>query len=366
MSNPFTPTFGIVPHFLAGRQQVLTDMQKAFSNWPGDPNRSSILIGPRGSGKTALLSCIGDEARKEGWIVADTVAESGMLEDIFQRSLSVAAEHISPKEKTHLTGVSIGQLLGLTWTSENSGEGNWRSRMSELLMQLNNREIGLLITVDEVRADVPEMIRLASVYQLLQRDNFRIALVMAGLPFQVNQLISNESVSFLRRARQHNLKSIADSDIRFAFRKTVESAGKTISEDALEKAVAASGGYPYMMQLVGYFIWEECEEHTNIETIHAERGIQRAQEDLRYGVLDSTWRELSKGDKRFLLAMLEDERYSTLADIARRIGKTSGYASTYKNRLILAGVIEEQAGSSFAIVIPSFREYVKEQRDFIR
>lgn len=363
MTNPFTPTFGIVPPYLAGRNSVLADIRKAFINWPGDPNRSSIFIGPRGSGKTALLSCVGDVARQEGWIITDTIAGEGMLEDIFQRTLAVATEHISPKERTHLTGVTLGSFLGLTWSSESPEKSNWRSRMSELLTELNNREIGLLITVDEVRADITEMIQLASVYQLFLRENLKIAMVMAGLPFHVNQLISNESVSFLRRARQHYLGTIADSDIRFAFRKTVESAGKTIREDALDMAVAASGGFPYMMQLVGYSIWEESETDPEIDTVHAERGIRRARDDFRAGVLDSTFRELSKGDRKFLYAMLQDREYSSLSDIARRIGKTTGYASTYKNRLILAGVIEEQPGNTFAIAIPSFREYLIEKKE---
>ena len=360
MSNPFTPTFGIVPPYPAGRKALLSDIRKAFTNWPGDPNASSILIGPRGSGKTALLSCAGDEAHREGWIVADVAAGQGMLEDIYQRTLFAAAEHISGKEKKHLTGVTIGQFLGLSWSTAPSPEMNWRSRMSELLTQLTERNIGLLITVDEVQADIPEMIQLASVYQLFVRERMKIALMMAGLPFYVNQLISNEQVSFLRRARQHVLSLIADPDIRLSFRKTIESEGKSISGPALEKAVSAIGGFPYMMQLVGYYIWEEAANEQEISLSHAERGIALAQEDFRFGVLNSTFRELSPGDRKFLYAMLEDKEFSTLSSIAKRLGKTTGYASTYKTRLLQAGVIEEQPGNTFAIAIPSFREYLLE------
>lgn len=28
--NPFTPTFGMVPPFMAGRQQILDDLARAF------------------------------------------------------------------------------------------------------------------------------------------------------------------------------------------------------------------------------------------------------------------------------------------------------------------------------------------------
>lgn len=79
--NPFTPTFGIVPAHLAGRRGVLKDMRQAFENGLGDPNLSTILIGARGTGKTALLSCIADEAQQRGWIVVNVAAGKGMLED---------------------------------------------------------------------------------------------------------------------------------------------------------------------------------------------------------------------------------------------------------------------------------------------
>ena len=62
MSNPFTPTFGIVPPYLAGREVFLLEMQRALQDGPGNPNLSTLLIGPRGSGKTALLSCVAEEA----------------------------------------------------------------------------------------------------------------------------------------------------------------------------------------------------------------------------------------------------------------------------------------------------------------
>lgn len=64
--NPFTPTFGMVPPFLAGRDRLLREMTRAFEDGPGNPNLSTILVGARGTGKTTLLSRIGDVARSHG------------------------------------------------------------------------------------------------------------------------------------------------------------------------------------------------------------------------------------------------------------------------------------------------------------
>ena len=68
MNNPFTPVFGTIPRFPAGREDIINEMKKAFINWTGSPDITSILIGPRGSGKTALLQMIADEAGMEGWM----------------------------------------------------------------------------------------------------------------------------------------------------------------------------------------------------------------------------------------------------------------------------------------------------------
>lgn len=361
MGNPFTPTFGIVPPVLAGRGKILSDMDRAFDNWPGDPNLCTILIGPRGSGKTAMLSCIGDIALQKGWIVADTSASEGMLEDILQRTLDVTSEYMENKSGKHLTGVDIGNLLGLRWTLDTAGEANWRSRMSELLKRLKEKDIGLLITIDEVRANIEAMIMFAQIYQLLIREGAKLALVMAGLPIHVSELLADDGASFLRRARQQYMGRIPDRDIRNAFRQTVETEGKAIGSEALETAVSASNGFAYMMQLVGYEMWSASGTRETISGSDAVEGVKQAKADFRTGVLNSTYRELSDGDINFLKAMLADEECSSISDIAERMGKSAGYVATYKKRLLQAGVIEEAQRAKVTFAIPMFREFLDEQ-----
>ena len=122
----------------------------------------------------------------------------------------------------------------------------------------------------------------------------------------------------------------------------------------------ASCGFPYMMQLVGFAMWENSGQRKEISLRDVEAGIRQARKDLEHGVLDSTMRELSKGDCRFLAAMLPDQEYSRLSDIGRRMKKSSGYISTYKTRLLLAGIIEEQPGNTLEFSLPFFKEYFAE------
>lgn len=358
--NPFTPTFGMVPPFMAGRDRLLDQMAEAFEDGMGNPNLSTILVGARGTGKTALLSCIADEAQSRGWIAVNTVAAPGMLEDIVQQTGKSAAHIIEPKQDRRLSGIGLGQLLNLEWVFEDGAAANWRSRMDALIDKLAQHDVGLLITVDEVRVEVEEMIQLVSTYQLFVREGKKVSLVMAGLPMNVTDLVDDERITFLRRARQQHLGRISDPEIRRAFRKTVENAGKTIADNALDLTVAASGGFAYMMQLVGYFTWAESDTSKEITEQHAKAGIAQAQDDFRRGVLEATYREMSEGDRAFALAMLPDDHGSKLSDVAKRMGKRTNYASTYKTRLLKQGVIEEQTGNTFDFAIPFLREYLSE------
>ena len=66
--NPFKPTFGSIPIAMAGRETVIRDILEGLDNEPGDPNRASILVGARGTGKTVLLASIAEKAQERGWI----------------------------------------------------------------------------------------------------------------------------------------------------------------------------------------------------------------------------------------------------------------------------------------------------------
>ena len=354
--NPFTPSFGKVPAHLAGRSQILSAMSGAFESGVGDPNLCTILVGARGTGKTALLSSIARDASSRGWIAAEASATPGMLEDIEQRAIRNASEFVERRSGTRLSGLSVGQLLGIEVEHAPEPKLNWRSRMDLLLDALEESGVGLLMTVDEVRADVPEMIQLASVYQHFVREDRKVALVMAGLPFHVTSLIGDESVSFLRRARQRRVGRVSDADVENALLATVTEAGRAIDDDALLAAVRATEGFPYMMQLVGYGMWEACQTDV-IVLADVERGARQARSEMESGVLAMSYRDLSRGDKRFLAALISAGEGATLADIAHVMGVRSNYASQYKARMLSAGVIGERTDGSFGFDLPGFREY---------
>ena len=358
-SNPFTPIFGKVPPYLAGRTQIIQDMAQAFHEGGNDPNLSSIFVGARGTGKTALLTYLANEAQGDGWIAVDVTAAPGMLEDILQRATEASAHLVAPKAARKLTGVEVAPLGALSWENASGHPLNWRSQMNQLFEALEATGTGILLTVDEVDPSLDEMVQLVTTYQHFVREDKRVALLMAGLPHSISRLLSGKSTSFLRRAFRHDLGTLPPYEVAEAFRITVESGGRTIDEDALDAAVAAIEGFPFMFQLVGYRAWNGSKGSGPIALQDVMRGAELARAELCDRIFDATYAELSKGDVAFLRAMLPDRETSLRKDLAERLGKGPSHVSTYKKRLLEAGVIDEPRPGCFRFALPGFRQYLE-------
>ena len=335
-------------------------MNRAFQNGLGDPNLCTLLVGARGSGKTALLTQIALEAESCGWISARSSALPGLLDDVYQCALR-GGKHLLRTAERKVVGLEVGQLFGVEWESAQSTDENWRSKMTRVLDGLEEADCGLLITVDEVNPALDEVKTLVSVYQHFVTEGRKVALCMAGLPAKISALLSDEDVSFLRRARKQTLGRLDNVDVELAFKKTFELAGGKIAEDALTPAAIAIDGFPYMLQLVGYWTWECAGDVEATTQADVAKGVAYASRDLREGVLEVTWNELSTVDKKFVAAMLECDGDTTLAQVAEAMGVKSNYASRYKKRLLEQGLIGEYGGNVLRLEIPCSREYFAER-----
>ncbi|MFR9006853.1 MAG: AAA family ATPase [Collinsella aerofaciens] len=357
-ANPFTPMFGRVPAYMAGREQIIDDMVLAFESADSDPNLCSIFYGARGTGKTALLAYLSYRAQQEGWITANVTASDGMLEDILQRLNESAAHLIEKPASRRVNSVGIASIGSMSWENVDiEYEGaNWRTKMNALFAQLEATGTGVLIAVDEVDASFAQMTELVTTYQHFVSENKKVALLMAGLPFRVLALLTGKSTSFLRRAAQHSLGSISPTEVKEAFRLTIEDGGKSISDEAVDRAAEAIDGFPFMFQLVGYRAWNASRQAAEVSLEDVERGAKLAQEELESRVLPRLQRTFT-GDLDFLRAM-NPEGTTTRQELAARLKKSSGSISTYKKRLIEAGVIEEPLQGRFEFALPGFGRYV--------
>jgi hypothetical protein len=357
--NPFTPIFGKVPPFMAGREHIISDIVSAFDSAGNDPNLLTIFTGPRGTGKTALLSYLASVAQQHGWIAVNLSCKSGMLEDSLIQAYAAGSQFLDTPAPTKITGVNIAEIMGVQFGQNSAYKTNWRKLMGDVIDDLNRQNVGLLFTIDEVRPKTAEMIEFADVCQHFVRENKKIAVMMAGLPSNVSSLVSNEAVSFLRRARMRHLGRIADSEVAQALNTSILQAGRTVDSAAVEAATAAIDGFAYMIQLVGYRMWAQNPSQNNITLPDVQAAIPQAKSELEDGVLYATYCELSDGDIDFLAAMLEDPQVTKQADLAARLNRSAGQVRIYKERLKSQGIIAEERRGYLKFELPYFREYLQ-------
>ncbi len=338
---------------------MVREILAGLDNTPGDPNRTTIFTGARGTGKTVLLATIAEEAASRGWLSANVTAREGLLDEILMQIRDNAANFLEPANLSRTTGVQIAGF-GLTRTSDAAPKRTWRSTLTSLVKELNDQDIGLLITVDEIDAKSMALHELVDTYQHLVRERRNVALIMAGLPGRVSRLLRDEKISFLRRAFQQRLTPVPSDEVAFAMRRTIETAGRSIPVDALRLAADSTQGFPFMIQLVGYSIWRQHPDESVISRDDVDQGIQMAELDLRRMIFDSTLQGLSPQDIRFLVALARAGGPQSTAQLATALGKSTNHTSQYRRRLLEQGVIGERAFNQFDFDIPMLREYILE------
>lgn len=361
--NPFTPTFGTSPALLVGRGPVIEEFADALDAGPGAPGRALLLSGQRGVGKTALLNTLEDQARQRGWLVISETALSGLAERITTDHLPrLLAEH-DPRGNTsrRFSGLSApGRLGGINFDTEprHQPTPSLRSQLTDLSEHLSRHDTGVLLTIDEI---APETLRdlqaIAATVQHLFREERPIAVIMAGLPQSVEALLDAPGITFLRRALHHPLGAVSRAAARRGLDVPVRQAGRSWEEAALSESVAATRGYPYMLQLVGFHAFRGSGRTIGSEETAA--AVERATRDVSSLVHRPTISSLTAMEVAFLEAMAEDDGPSATSDIAQRMGKTPVYVGQYRRRLLDKHIITAPVHGSVMLAMPGMREHLR-------
>ncbi|BCW11519.1 ATPase AAA [Arthrobacter sp. NtRootA4] len=359
--NPFKPTAGARPPLLIGRDDMRQDFAESIENGPGAPGLLSIFTGPRGIGKTVMLGEIEDEAIEHGWIVISETATDGLVDRIGSAVRAAAEELGDGPAGRRITGVTLG-ILRVDTQLPAVREVHWRRQITELLEKLSEQDTGLLISIDEIHAvDRTELSEIAAVVQHLIRESLPIGLVLAGLPKSVEDLLNEGVSTFLRRAEKYDLHRTSIDEVAEAFRDTFSESGVSISDEHLRQLAEATGGYPFLIQLVGYHVWSQARKSGAVVTDEAlAAGVQKARRRMGATVLQSAYSALSDVDQSYLLAMAEDDGPSSTTAIAERLGVNAVYGGQYRLRLLAAGVIETTSRGYVDFAVPTFREFLRD------
>lgn len=355
-ANPFKPTAGAEPPVLAGRKKVIDDFTDGLTEGPGAPGRLMRISGPRGSGKTVLLTELGDIAKDKGWVVVDETAGKGLVDRITERLARQLPEANASMD------IDLGFVKAHAGVSSGTGGADIRTVLDEAAGRIGKK--GVLVTVDEVQdADKGEMAAISQAVQHLIREKKDVAFVFAGLTMGVADFINGEAMTFLRRAKAEQLKSIPDDDVAAAFEKTFGESGMPIAGNALSAAVAATGGYAYMVQLVGYNVWKVARRHFGespaVAMEDVREGAEMAMGDYVEAVIEPALSRLSKRAMSYLVEMSGSDGPSSTGCVAKSLGVPAQSLSSVRASLIAKQVIEPTEARGYVdFAIPWMREYV--------
>ena len=355
----FLPTFGNRPAELIGRDEVIEGFQKGLSQPIGHPNRATLLIGQRGMGKTALLLEFADIAERLGYVVARASAADSILEDLIGAIQLNGSKFI--KEKPKVKGVSAGALgfsLGLTFTEELDKQLSFQNKLLLMLNELEKHKKGVVILVDEIQASGASMRVLTTSYQHLVGERKNIAIAMAGLPHAISSILSDEVLTFFNRAKKIILNPLPLNSISIYYAKVFKELGKKISVKNLELAVELTRGYPYLLQLIGFYLLEYAGTAHEITGDHIELANTSARRDMIESIYEPVVKTLSNKDMKFLIAMSKDDGISRISDIKTRLKINDSMVQAYRRRLLEAGVISAERRGELAFTLPYFNDYL--------
>ena len=355
----FQPTFGNRPEQYIGRDGVIENFMVGLREPIGSRDRCTLFLGQRGMGKTALLLELSDRAQKEGYVVARVTAHEGMPQAIIEQ-FQLNGSRYFDDEKRKLTGVTAGVLgfsFGLTFSEAAERQYGFRSKMSLLCDRLAEKGMGALILIDEVHTSAA-MREVAAAYQELVGDRKNIAIAMAGLPHAVSKLLNDSVLTFLNRATRVELGLISTNLIRAYFEKAFRSIKIEAPDEILDRAALSTRGFPYLMQLIGYYVIQYTPERGIVTDTIMDKAEKAALGDMEKNVFEPILNPLSDNDKIFLKTLARCGKTVTTAKLQNELGRKGPAIQPYRKRLIEAGVIEAPRRGELVFAVPYLSEFL--------
>lgn len=185
-------------------------------------------------------------------------------------------------------------------------------------------------------------------------------------------LINGKALTFLRRALPEDLAPINQVEVALSMGDSFVATGLTIEDNFLSraaKATKATKGYAYLVQLVGYSIWQRANLHRAKSAIVSERdvteGIALAEARFHDVVHEPAISGLGLNDIKYLLAMCEDKQQSKSSEIAKRMGKKTNEVSSIRAKLLQREVIQAPQRGYVQFAVPDLDIYLRENAEEI-
>ena len=377
--NPFAPGAGARPPELAGRESIIEAANVAMQRIRrGRQEKSQMLLGLRGVGKTVLLNRLAQLAEDMGSIVVPLEAPEGQrlaaflapaLKSVLLRLSRVAqARELAQRGLGALRGfasafkVSIGEIELSMSAEPIADSGNLEIDLPELMGSVGRAaqaaNTSVVILLDEVQYLSEEDLRglIVAMHRIAQRG-WPVILFGAGLP-QVAAL-AGEAKSYAERLFDYpEVGPLPSAAARSALLDPIVEEGESISEDALNRILSITEGYPYFLQEWGKHSWntagrspitaDDVEMASSLATVALDRSFFRVRFD-----------RLTPREQDYLRAMAAlGPGPHRSGDIADALGIKVQQAGPLRNGLIKKGMIWSPAHGQTAFTVPMFDAFM--------
>lgn len=386
LKNPYSPGAGSRPPALTGRDAELQAFRVLLARLRrGAPEKSMLVTGLRGVGKTVLLNAFRDVAESEHFratdvteITADTDFRQTMAR-LARRALRGLDPMENLKDKV-LEAARVFKAFTLKLPGDlelevdvealrgHADTGNLTDDLGDLFVALGEaaraRQTGILFLLDEVQFLKKEELSalIASLHRTTQRS-LPITLVGAGLP-QIPRL-AGDAKSYAERLFNFPTIGRLDRDAaREALERPAVEQGGRFDVDAMDLVLDFTEGYPYFLQEYGKHLWN-LSAGPQITRADAEKARTEVQLQLDEGFFRVRVARTTQTERSYLAAMasLGHGPYRT-GEVADRLGKKSTSLSLVRDKLINKGLIYGPSHGLLDFTVPQFDDYLRRTQPF--
>ncbi|HEX6359676.1 ATP-binding protein [Actinophytocola sp.] len=389
--NPFAPGAGQRPPELAGREKEIAAFDVVLERVArGRPERSLVLTGLRGVGKTVLLGELRSMAVRRGWGAGKIEArpDAGLrrpLSAALHRAVrDLAVRHRAPDRVEHVLGVLKAFALRASpsdsklrdrWqpgidvppTQGRADSGDIEIDLVELFTDVaelaQDVGTGVSLLIDEMQDVMADDISaLCAACHELSQSGAPFVVVGAGLPHLPAVLSASKSYSE-RLFRYVRIDRLDRADADQAVVVPVAREDANITDEALDALYDAAGGYPYFIQAYAKAAWDAAPSNP-ITAEDVGVAAPEAEAELAVGFFGSRYERATPAEREYLRAMAEltkgktDEGAAT-ADIAGHLGRKPSSLSPARDSLIKKGLIFSAERGRIAFTVPHFGRYLR-------
>jgi hypothetical protein len=387
--NPFAPGAGQRPPELAGRDREVSAFEVVLERVArGRPERSLVLTGLRGVGKTVLLGELRAMAVRGGWGAGKVEArpDAGLrrpLSAALHRAIrDLAVRHRAPDRVEAVLGVLKAFALRANPDSAKlrdrwqpgidvpaaqgrADSGDIEIDLVELFTDVaelaQDVGTGVALLIDEMQDVRPDDVSaLCAACHELSQSGAPLVVVGAGLPHLPTVLSASKSYSE-RLFRYVRIDRLERADAERAILAPIKREDASITEGALDALFETSGGYPYFVQAYGKAAWDAApSDPITVEDVRV--AAPEAAAELAVGFFGSRYERATPAEREYLRAMADlsagrDEAVPTSA-VADRLGRKPSSLSPARDSLIKKGLVYSAERGQIAFTVPHFGRFL--------